>query len=187
LARNVELKVRCDAEALTAIEGRLRDDGHEPAELHQVDTYLSAAHGRLKVRETHSVEGNSVELIAYDRPDLLGTRLSDYRRVAVDRSEGAGLLAALRAALDQLVVVEKVRRVAILGRTRVHLDRVTGLGCFIELETVLADGDDEATGRAEAAEVASLLGIDGLTPIAGSYSDLLLARSPVEGDPDADR
>ena len=176
--------MRCDAETLSAIEGRLLDDGHVLAELHQVDTYLRATSGRLKLRETHSVEGNAVELIAYTRPDVLGTRLSDYRRVSVDRSESANLLAALRVALGQLVVVEKVRRVAILGRTRVHLDRVTGLGGFVELETVLAEGDDEATGRAEAAEVASLLGIDGLTPIAGSYGDLLLGQSSKASDAD---
>ena len=187
LARNVELKVRCDAETLSAIEGRLRDDGHELPELHQVDTYLRASDGRLKVRETHSVEGNTVELIAYTRPDVLGTRLSDYQRVSVDRADGAALLAALRAALGQLVVVEKVRRVAILGRTRIHLDQVTGLGCFVELETVLAESDDEPTGRSEAAEVASLIGIDELTPIASSYGDLLLGRSTSSRAPDADR
>lgn len=179
--------MRCDAETLSAIEGRLRDDGHELAELYQVDTYLRAADGRLKVRETHSVEGNTVELIAYARPDVLGTRLSDYQRVPVDRADGAALLAALRAAMGQLVVVEKTRRVAILGRTRVHLDQVTGLGCFVELETVLAESDDEPAGRSEAAEVASLVGLDELTPIAGSYGDLLLGQSTSSRALDADR
>ena len=152
-----------------------------------MDTYLRATHGRLKVRESHSVEGNTVELIAYARPDLLGTRLSDYRRVAVDRSEGACLLAALRAALGQLAVVEKRRRVAVLGRTRVHLDQVTGLGCFVELETVLAEGDDEVTGWANSADVAALLGIVALPPVAGSYGDLLTVRGtdgPSAAEPD---
>lgn len=187
LARNVELKLRCDAETLSAIEGRLRDAGHELDELHQIDTYVAAAHGRLKVREIHSSEGNAVELIAYARPDTLGTRLSDYRRVAIPRAEGAGLLAALRSTLGELVVVEKRRRVVVVGRTRVHLDRVAGLGGFVELETVLGDKDDEAGGRAELLEVADALGIDAASPIAGSYGDLMLDRLGSRGADGADR
>jgi len=169
---------------LAAVERRLDDAGHPLVELHQVDTYLYAPRGRLKVREIHALDGNTVELIAYARPDELGTRLSDYERVAIDREQGTALLAALRAALGEVVVVEKTRRVAIVGRTRVHLDRVTGLGCFVELETVLADGEDEEVGRTEAREVTALLEIDKLAPIAGSYGDLILSSG---GAADADR
>lgn len=179
--------MRCDAEQLAAVERRLIDTGHVLVNLHQTDTYLHASRGRLKVREIHALDGNTVELIAYVRPDELGSRLSDYRLVAIDREQGAALLAALRASLGEVVVVEKARRVAVAGRTRVHLDRVTGLGHFVELETVLADGEDEEAGRAESREVASLLGIEGLTPIAGSYSDLLLSSTVSGGAVDADR
>lgn len=173
--------MRCDADGLAAVERRLGDAGFPLAELHQVDTYLHAASGRLKVREIHAVDGNTVELIAYARPDELGTRLSDYHRVAIDRDQAPALLAALRATLGEVAVVEKARRVAIVGRTRVHLDRVTGLGCFVELETVLADGEGEGAGLAESREVAALLGIDGLTPIAGSYGDLIRSSAVSRG------
>lgn len=169
------------------VERRLADAGHALVELHQVDTYLHASRGRLKVREIHALDGNTVELIAYARPDDLGARVSDYERVAIDRAEGAALLAALRASLGEIVVVEKARRIAIVGRTRVHLDRVTSLGCFVELETVLTVGEDEEAGRAEAREVAALLGIEGLDPIGGSYSDLLLSSDMPGGPHDADR
>ena len=187
MARNVELKVRCDAEEFAAVERCLNDAGHALVDLHQVDTYLHASRGRLKVREIHALDGNTVELIAYARPDELGTRLSDYQRVVIDREQGTALLAALRASLGEVVVVEKARRVAIVGRTRVHLDRVTGLGCFVELETMLGGDDDEAAGRAESREVGALLGIEGLTPIAGSYGDLLLSSTDSGGAGDADR
>ena len=179
--------MRCDAEGLAAVERRLHDAGHALVELHQVDTYLHVSRGRLKVREIHALDGNTVELIAYARPDDLGARVSDYERVAIDRAEGAALLAALRASLGEVIVVEKARRVAIVGRTRVHLDRVAGLGCFVELETVLADGEDEEAGRTEASEVAALLGIEGLAPVGGSYSDLLLSSTAVGKAHDADR
>ena len=184
LARNVELKVRCDAETLSAIEGRLRDTGHELDELHQIDTYFRTARNRLKVREIHTVEENTVELIAYARPNELGARVSDYERVAIPRSERAALLAGLRASLEETVVVEKVRRVAIIGRTRIHLDRVATLGTFVELETVLDDGADEDDGRAESANVAALLGIDTLAPIAASYSDLLGGAPTTDAAPE---
>jgi len=40
--------------------------------------------------------------------------------------------------------VVKQRTVYLVGRTRVHLDRVAGLGHYLELEVVLADNEDEA-------------------------------------------
>lgn len=179
--------MRCDGATLSAIERRLAGADHELIAFHQVDTYFAASRGRLKVREIHAVDGNTVELIAYARPDDLGTRLSVYERVPIPRVEGAALLSALRTSMEESIVVEKIRRVAIMGRTRVHLDRVSGLGTFVELETVLEDGDDEDRGRAESAEVAATLGIEKLTPIAGSYSDLLRSLSGSDGALDADR
>lgn len=178
--------MRCDDATLAAIERELVERGHAVVDLRQVDTYFQAASGRLKLREIAATDGDAVELIAYARPDQAGARLSDYRRAPVSPAEAAGLREALRAALGELVVVEKRRRVAVVGRTRVHLDRVAGLGAFVELETVLADEDDVAGDAAELAEVAASLGIAGLAPIAGSYGDLLLAASP-NGGGDADR
>lgn len=187
LARNVELKVRCDEGTLAAIERELVERGHSAVDLRQVDTYFRATSGRLKLREIASIDGDgdAAELIVYGRPDQAGARLSDYRRVTIPPSEATRLREALRSALGELVVVEKRRRVAVVGRTRVHLDRVAGLGAFVELETVLAEGDDEAAAAAELAEVAASLGIGGLAPIAGSYSDLLVNRDSTRvGDAD---
>ncbi len=89
-------------------------------------------------------------------------------------------------------VVEKRRALYRYGDTRIHLDLVTSLGAFVQLETVLAgDGQTpgehakiEAAAAAEHREVIALLELDGLPSVAGSYCDLLpdtSARPPIEG------
>jgi len=71
--------------------------------------------------------------------------------------------------------VRKERTLYLIGRTRVHLDRVEGLGDFLELEVVLADGEAEASGLAEARRLMAALGVDEAALVAGAYVDLLTA------------
>jgi predicted adenylyl cyclase CyaB len=78
---------------------------------------------------------------------------------------------ALTSTLGVLRVVEKVREFAIWRRTRIHLDDVEGLGLFVELETVADDAMD-ATAVLELEEAASMLGLDRLEVVAGSYGDM---------------
>jgi hypothetical protein len=69
--------------------------------------------------------------------------------------------------------VVKRREAFPVGRTRVHLDSVEKLGCFVELEVVLADGESAEDGRCEAGELQEALGISETPLIAGAYIDLL--------------
>jgi adenylate cyclase class IV len=166
-ARNIEVKVsvedpraiRVAVEALGA-----RDQGVTL----QVDTYFrSAAGARLKLREPRP---GRPELIAYTRPDRPGLRKSHYRRWPA--REAAGLAAALALALGIRARVVKRRRRYHLGRTRVHLDAVKGLGHFLELEVVLAPGEPAAAGRREAEALLRRLGLAAAPRIGGSYADL---------------
>ena len=68
--------------------------------------------------------------------------------------------------------MEKQRALWIYRNTRVHLDRVEGLGDFLELETVLAD-IDSAEGTAESEEVINLLELDRESFISVPYLELL--------------
>ena len=119
-------------------------------------------------------------LIAYARADATDSRLSDYLLYPV--AGAATLQEALSRTLGVRVVVEKRRVLYRYGRTRIHLDAVAGLGAFVELETVLADDADDATGgvaegaAAEHRAVIELLGLDRLPPVAVSYGDLLAAE-----------
>ena len=141
--------------------------------LRQRDTFFQVAHGRLKLREQ---DPGGAELIQYDRANTACARRSRYRLVRVDDPET--LRAALAEALGTLVVVEKERRLFVTGNVRIHLDRVEGLGTFVELEAVVTSG---ARAEDEAPRVAELrralhLGDDRVVGVA--YADLLLGGQP---------
>ena len=71
----------------------------------QRDTYFNVAQGRLKLREER---GATPHLIAYERPDLVGSRESRYRIVEVGQEDE--LKAALSSVLGVKVVIAKERR-----------------------------------------------------------------------------
>jgi predicted adenylyl cyclase CyaB len=75
------------------------------------------------------------------------------------------------------VVVHKRRTVYLVGRTRVHIDRVTGLGDFLELEVVLRENEDQAVGEAEAHTLMQTLGVRSIHLIEAGYADLLEAAA----------
>ena len=176
-ARNLELKVGCDAAGLVRVRARLEATGLPLVTLVQADTYFAVPSGRLKLREIAPAAGVDVqaaELIAYARPDRSGPRWSAYHLVPVAAAEAKTLKAALAGTIGVLIEVVKTRTVGLRGRTRIHLDEVRDLGAFVELETVVVSEDDSGANE-ELAETAALLGLDRLAPIPGSYSDLLLA------------
>jgi predicted adenylyl cyclase CyaB len=72
--------------------------------------------------------------------------------------------------------VIKERTVYIAGRTRIHLDRVEGLGQFVELEVVLEADESEAAGRREAEELMGKLHIRPEDLVECAYADLLRDR-----------
>lgn len=166
--RNLEIKVRCtglDAVRDRAVELSARDAGI----LRATDTYFHVRHGRLKLRETEG--GPLAQLIAYDRPDEASSRYSDYHITPIP--DPAGLKLALGSTLGVLITVTKSRHLWLYGETRIHLDRIDGLGDFVELETVMR-GQPEAAARAEHHMVKGALGLDRCDVVGSSYSDLIL-------------
>jgi predicted adenylyl cyclase CyaB len=164
--RNVELKVR--VKNLSPLRQRLETLGaRREGVLRQTDTYFHAIDGRLKLREMG--EGGA-ELIAYDRPDERGARVSDYRLVPVERP--TEMKEALERALGIRAVVAKERELWLLRQTRIHLDRVEGLGAFVELETVVGHRTLEAAGQ-EFEEVVAAIGLEMADSLDGSYVDLV--------------
>jgi adenylate cyclase class IV len=171
MARNVEVKARIESvEALLPSARALADSDAECIE--QDDTFFTCAFGRLKLRDFGDGRG---ELIHYERADTEGPKLSDYVRVPA--SDPVALREALSRAHGVIGRVRKTRWLLLVGPTRVHLDRVHGLGDFMELEVVLRDGQSAQDGEAIAEALMERLGIDASQRLAGAYLDLLSAAS----------
>jgi adenylate cyclase class 2 len=105
--------------------------------IQQRDTYFHVPSGVLKLREESP---GRPHLIQYERADRPDQRQSSYRIAEVDN--GTALRTTLEAALGVRGVVEKRRHLFLWREVRIHLDKVNGIGCFIELEAVApADSD----------------------------------------------
>ncbi len=168
--RNIEIKVRIDSvEALLPRARALA--GAAPELIEQDDSFFTVPQGRLKLRQ---FADGSAELIHYHRPDTAGARASDYVRVPVP--DPAALRLALARACGLRGRVVKRRWLLHVGATRVHLDRVEGLGDFLELEVVLQGGQTDAEGTAVAEGLMAALGLASAERLAGAYLDLLLAN-----------
>ena len=167
MPRNIEVKARiASVEAVLPRAQQLADG--PPELILQDDTFFKVPHGRLKLRE---FADGSAELIHYHRPDHGDTRASDYVRVPVP--DAHALREALARACGLAGRVRKQRWLLLAGATRIHLDRVEGLGDFMELEVVLAEGQTDTSGAAVADALMQALGLADAERISGAYLDLL--------------
>ena len=167
MARNVEIKARIEnINSIFSKAASLADKG--PVEILQDDTFFACPNGRLKLRAFSSEKG---ELIFYRRSDQSGPKESFY--VISPANSPDTLREALSLAYGQAGRVRKNRTLFLVGRTRIHLDRVEALGDFLELEVVLADGENLETGEAIAQDLMEKLGIQPDQLIDGAYVDLL--------------
>jgi len=174
MPRNVEIKARVGD--LEAVRVRLRTLGaRDPEILEQRDTYFRSQTGRYKLR-VHA-DGRA-ELIHYRRADAAGPSLSTYTVVPTQTPDT--VRRSFASLLGIRAEVVKHREVYRLDCTRVHLDEVEGLGTFIELEVVLAPGEEEAHGTAEAERLLGALGIDDAGLLRESYVDLAEATASGE-------
>ena len=171
MPRNIEIKARIAS--VEALRPRAEALAGAPAQLiTQDDSFFEVPHGRLKLRE---FADGSAELIHYHRPDGLEAKASDYVRVPVP--EPAALREALARACGLRGRVQKQRWLCLVGGTRIHLDRVAGLGDFMELEVVLQAGQSDAEGQAVAEGLMAQLGLAEAERLAGAYLDLLAAAA----------
>jgi predicted adenylyl cyclase CyaB len=166
-SRNVEIKARiASVEAMAPRVAALADRG--PVEIEQDDTFFVCERGRLKLRALSSTEG---QLIFYRRANQAGPKESRF--VISPTASPDTLRDALTLAYGSAGRVRKHRTLYLVGRTRVHLDRVESLGHFLELEVVLAEGESPDAGVKEARALMTALGLADDQLIDGAYVDLL--------------
>jgi predicted adenylyl cyclase CyaB len=175
MARNIEIKARVSHLPSVADKAAaLADSG--PVEIAQDDSFFHCERGRLKLRAFSESEG---ELIFYRRDDRAGPKESFYLRSHT--AEPGVLRDTLALAYGLAGRVVKARTLYLVGRTRVHLDRVQGLGDFVELEVVLQDHEAPEVGVQEAHALMARLGIDASQLVDVAYVDLLRSAGPSGG------
>ena len=166
--RNIELKALCPE--LPEAEATCRKLGAQHIwTRRQTDTYFRVAESRLKLRQE---EPGDAVLVEYHRANASATRECRYTLTAVPDAEET--VAALSARHGVLVQVLKTRSLYLLDHIRIHLDRVEGLGTFIEFEAVMGTEHDDAATHARLAELGAVFGIADEDRVPVSYSDLLM-------------
>lgn len=162
--KNIELKIilnndRNVVKAIKKIGAKL---------MHQVDTYYNCKNGRLKIRE---INNKYFELIFYQRPDRPSSKISNYLLLKMKRDQTEIMKNILREVLGEKSVIKKVRNLWIYKNTRIHIDKVAGLGDFLELETMVRKSGLKYAHK-EHNKIIKLLSLSNFKKVSKSYSDL---------------
>jgi len=188
IIRHIEIKAYlddyqtvCDRVAAIADKG--------PIDRVQNDTFFHCRSGRLKLRSS----GQYHDLIYYRRENDYGPTVSFYQTARTKNP--VALRTSLNSAFGESGRVKKFRRSYRVGRSVIHLDRVGGLGDFLEIKTELEESFDDrlhysfnsskaasaqANKDAGANTVENLmqtLGVDLFQLVDGAYVDLINERS----------
>ncbi len=166
----IEIKATCaEPERVRQILENEQADFHGVD--HQIDTYFFSPKGRLKLRQGN-IENN---LIFYQRPNGSAPKHSQVLLYAPH--DTAVLHELLTNALPVRVVVDKKRDIYFIENVKFHIDRVLGLGSFVEIEAI-AETEEHTLPflRQQCVHYRELLGINRHDLLAQSYSDLLLAQ-----------
>lgn len=163
----------CDRAAALAEAG--------PTDRVQHDTFFHCRSGRLKLRSS----GQYHDLIYYRRNDDYGPSESFYQSARAENP--SALRTSLNSAFGEAGRVKKFRRTYQLGRSTIHLDRVGGLGDFIEIKTKLSAqfsksyspepviSPEKGAGIVE--NLMTALGVDLFQLVDNAYVDLINERN----------
>jgi predicted adenylyl cyclase CyaB len=161
---NLELKIKVESHQI--LKNKLIDIGADNiGVLNQKDVYYNVPEGLLKLR----IENGKESLIFYRRDEKGNNRWSDYNVIKFENDGGEDFLKKI---FTIETVVEKRRELFIYNNTRIHLDEVEVLGSYLELETLVLEGKEEAKIRFE--KIIAILELDTSKQIKKSYRDLLL-------------
>ena len=167
---NIEIKAKCNNPGF--IREYLKNNHAEfKGTDHQTDTYFNVSHGRLKLREGN-IENN---LIYYERNDETGAKESNFQLVNINDPDGLKEVLAKSSGIK--VIVKKKRDIYFIKNVKIHIDDVSGLGSFVEIEAsnLYADVSKEKL-QEQCNFYLKEFKINNEDLIAVSYSDMLLAK-----------
>lgn len=165
MPKNLEIKVPVNN--IEELEKILYEAGANLVyESQQLDVYYKVKNGRLKIRDSSGEKS----IIFYQRVESGDDRWSDFTVIKVDNPKE--WVEFFDKFLERLVEVNKYRKLLHYKNSRIHLDKIEGLGNFLEIETKLTV--DEATVEDEFEFLIDLLKIDKSKQILNSYSDIIL-------------
>lgn len=175
----IEIKARCpDPQAIREILHSHSADFRGVDR--QTDTYFRVNRGRLKLREGQ-IENY---LVYYERENQAGPKQSDV--TLYPRTPDFALKEILTRSLGVLVIVEKQREIYFIKNVKFHIDTVKGLGSFVEIEAIDADGTigkEKLLAQCQSFLELFRIAKDDLVAIA--YSDLLLSDLRSSDKPNA--
>ena len=167
MARNIEIKAFID-NISTCISTAKLLSGSDPEVIRQEDYFFNCVNGRLKLRIFSSING---ELIFYNRKNKKGPKTSEY--FISKTNDPDSLLNVLERSYGIRGVVKKIRKLFIIGNTRVHIDQVESLGSFLEFEVVLSNHMSIESGEKEAQKLMEQFKINKDSLIDCAYIDLI--------------
>jgi len=180
IMRHIEIKAYLDNyQAVCDRVAALTDTA--PTDRVQHDTFFHCRSGRLKLRSS----GKMHDLIYYRRKDDYGPTESIYQTASTKNP--AALRSSLNSAFGEAGRVKKFRRSYRIGPSIVHLDRVGGLGDFLEIKTELGWGATKGqsltpeTGVGIVESLMATLEVDLFQLIDGAYIDLINERRGISG------
>lgn len=136
-ARNYEIKIRIENfTRLQKLSEKFQSQCISTERFTEIqhDIYYKVRNGRLKLRVINNKSGN---LISYNRNETTGKRISNY---TISRTEDfIQLNEILKTEFEVLIEVKKSREIFICDEVRIHLDKVKGLGKFLEFEVVYSN------------------------------------------------
>jgi len=171
---NIEIKARCPDPDFVRRTLKQRNAIFK-GEDHQIDTYFNCRRGRLKLREGKTEH----HLIHYNREDEAGPKQSI---VTLYRPHpDSTLKEILIKSLDILAIVDKKREIYIIDNVKFHIDKVKGLGSFVEIEAIDSNGKiGKEKLKDQCEDFMELLGIQSADLIEWSYSDMILHLNSVD-------
>lgn len=162
MALNLELKIKIDSHK-KILEKVKNSNAVYVKTILQKDIYYKVKKGLLKLR----VEEGNFTLIKYLR-DEKGKRWSNYHLLTLTGEDTEKYLSDL---FEVDTIVQKKRELYMYKNTRIHLDKVKGLGNFLELESVVLE--NKKISEKEFYEVVEFLGLDLSKQIKASYKNLI--------------